>query len=181
MGYYSDNSAAYEGQESLFTLRQLIAGEGGNATHEAIFRYLMGHTFGPRYRDRRAGQMFLLVAPPPMRVIGAWDSYIWERDYGGRVGLTQEPTHPMEVVSMLNVVDGVTLSPYMLSIASRGISPMDGDILGTDTVYETPLWSTYLEVVEDRSLSINYITRELRYSSHTSIAIHNLILEGLYV
>ena len=181
MGYYSDNSASYEGQESLLTLCQLIAGEGGNATHEAIFRYLMGHTFGPRYRDRRAGQMFLLLAPPAMRVIGAWDSYIWEVEYGKRMSLSIEPTHPMEVISMLNAVDGVKLSPYMLSIASRGVEGIDHQVLDIAKMHLTPPWPTYLEVAEDRSLSINYITRELRYSSHASIAIHNLIIENLYV
>ena len=181
MGYYSDNSAAYEGQESLLTLRQLIAGEGGNATHEAIFTYLMGHTFGPRYRDRRAGQMFLLVAPIAMRVVGAWDSYLWEKEYGKRMGLSVEPTHPMQVISMLNAVDGVKLSPYMLSIASRGVEVIDQEVLDTDKMFLTPPWPTYREVAEDRSLCINYITRELRYSSHASIAVHNLIIENLYV
>lgn len=181
MGYYTDNSSNYEGRENLLTLRQLVAGEGGNATHEAIFRYLMGHTFGPSYRDRRAGQMFLLVAPPPMRVVGAWDCYLWEKEYGLSLGLDIEPSPPLAIVSMLNDVDGAKLSPYMLTILARGLEPMDYIHLNIDVLSQTPTWVAYKQTLEDRSLAINYITRELSYSTHASIAIHNLIMEGLYV
>lgn len=183
MAYYKDNTLAYDGHDTLLTLKQLVAGEGGNATHESIFTYLMGHTFGPRYKDRRAGQAFLLLAPPLMRVLGTWDSYLWGREYACRMQLSIEPPPPLEVASMLNAVDGVELSPYMLSLLSRGIEDKDYHLLDANQVYETPLWRTYIDVAEsdDRSLTIEYITRELGYSSHASIAIHNLIIENLYV
>jgi hypothetical protein len=183
MGYYSDITLAYEGQDTLLTLKQLIAGEGGNDTHEALFTYLMGHTFGPRYKDNRAGQAFLLLAPPLMRVLGAWDSYLSGKEYAIRMGLSIEPPPPLEVVYMLNGVDGVQLSPYMLSLLSRGIEDKDYHLLDADKVYQTPLWITYkdLAVSDDRSLCIEYITRELGYSTDASIAIHNLIIGNLYV
>ena len=183
MGYYSDTALAYEGQDTLLTLKQLLAGEGGNDTHEAIFSYLMGHTFGPRYKDRRAGQMFLLLAPPLMRVLGAWDSYLWGKAYSMRMELDVEPPPSLEVVSMLNAVDGVQLSPYMLSLLSRGIEDKDYYLLDAERVYQTPLWLTYKDVAEsdDRSACIEYVTRELGYSTQASIAIHNLIIENLYV
>ena len=185
MGYYSDSSCAYEGQGDLLTLRQLIAGEGGNANHEAVFTYLMGNTFGPRYRDRRAGQMFLLVATPLMRVLGAWDSYQWELEYMNRMQLVEggEPLHPMAVVNMLNAVDGVQLSPYMLSVLSRGLQVQDATLLDIDKVRATPTWGVYEDIAgtDDTSLSLQYITRELGYSSHTSIAVHNLVMGALHV
>jgi hypothetical protein len=182
MGYYSDNSSDYEGDGTLLlTLRQLIAGEGGNANHEAIFTYLMGFTFGPNYRDRRAGQMFLLVASPLMRVVGAWDCYEWEKEYGMKMGLDITPTPPLVVVSMLSAIDNAKLSPYMLLVLSRGLQAEDYIHLNLDVLKKTPLWLAYQQVVEDRSLAINYITRELGYSSYASVAIHNLIMEGLYV
>ena len=183
MGYYSDSSCAYEGQEGLLTLRQLIAGEGGNGSHEAVFTYLMGYTFGPRYRDRRAGQMFLLVGTPLMRVVGVWDSYQWELEYMSRMQLSGEPLHPMAVVSMLNAVDGVQLSPYMLSVLSRGLQPQDTTLLGIDKVRAAPMWGVYEDIAGsgDTSLSLQYITRELGYSSHASTALHNLVMEALHV
>jgi hypothetical protein len=181
MGYYSDNSSDYEGEGTLLILRQLIAGEGGNTNHEAIFTYLMGHTFGPSYRDTRAGQMFLLVASPLMRVVGAWDCYQWEKEYAQSVGLDTEPVPPLVVVSMLSAIDNFKLSPYMLSVLSRGLQVEDYLHLNIETLYKAPLWVAYQQVVEDRSLAINYITRELGYSHYASVAIHNLIMEGLYV
>lgn len=185
MGYYSDSGAGYEGQEVLLTLRQLIAGEGGNDTHEAILTYLMGHTFGSNYKDRRAGQMFLLVASPLMRVLGAWDSYLWEVEYGAVIneGTKGTPLPPMGVISILNAVDGVQLSPYMLSIASRGVDPRDHQLLDIVKVKSTPIWLTYMEVARygDRSLCLQYITRELGYSTQASAAIHNIVMEQLYV
>lgn len=185
MGYYSDSSCAYEGQEDLLTLRQLIAGEGGNASHEALFTYLMGYTFGPRYRDRRAGQMFLLVGTPLMRVVGAWDSYQWELEYMSRVQPSGggEPLHPMTAASMLNAVDGVQLSPYMLSVLSRGLQPQDTTLLDIDKVKAAPIWGVYEDIAGsgDTSLSLQYLTRELGYSSHASIAVHNLVMEVLHV
>lgn len=183
MGYYSDNTLAYEGHDTLLTLKQLIAGEGGNHTHEALFTYMIGHTFGPRYKDRRAGQAFLLLAPPVMRVLGAWDSYHWEVEYVNRIGIPIEPTVPMEVISMLNAIDGVQLSPYLLSIAGRGLEARDRIHLDTTKLQESPIWLTYSDIArrDDRSLSIEYITRELGYSTHASTAIHNLIVGNLYV
>jgi hypothetical protein len=183
MGYYSDTALAYENQDTLLTLKQFIAGEGGNDTHEAIFSYLMGHTFGPRYKDRRAGQMFLLLAPPLMRVLGMWDSYHWGKAYSMKMELDVEPPPPLEIASMLNAVDGIQLSPYMLSVLSRGIGDKDYHLLDANTVYQTPLWLTYKDIAEsdDRSLCTQYITRELGYSNHASTAIHNLVVENLYV
>jgi hypothetical protein len=181
MGYYSDMTSDYEGEGTLLTLRQLIAGEGGNTNHEAIFRYLMGHTFGFNYRDTRAGQMFLLVASPLMRVVGAWDCYQWEKEYAVSVELDIEPTPPLVVVSMLSAIDNSKLSPYMLSVLSRGLQAEDYLHLNIEALYKTSLWVAYQQVVEDRSLAINYITRELGYSHYASVAIHNLIMEGLYV
>lgn len=183
MGYYSDTALAYEGQDTLLTLKQFIAGEGGNSTHEAIFTYLMGHTFGSRYKDNRAGQMFLLLAPPLMRVLGTWDSYLWAKEYATRMELDIEPTPPLLVASMLNAVDGVQLSPYMLSVLSRGIGAKDYRLLDAEKVYQTPLWLTYKDLAasDDRSTCIQYITKELGYSNHASTAIHNLVVENLYV
>lgn len=183
MGYYSDITLAYDGHDTLLTLKQLIAGEGGDSTHEAIYTYLMGHTFGPRYKDNRAGQVFLLLAPLLMRVLGTWDSYLWGQEYATRMQLPIEPPPPLQVASMLNAVDGVQLSPYMLSLLSRGIGSKDYYLLDVDKVYQTPLWLTYkdLAVSDDRSLCIEYITRELGYSRQASIAIHNLVIENLYV
>lgn len=183
MGYYNDITLAYEGHDTLLTLKQLIAGEGSDSTHEVIFTYLMEHTFGPRYKDNRAGQAFLLLAPPLMRVLGTWDSYLWGREYGTRMQLDIEPPPPLEVASMLNAVDGVRLSPYMLSLLSRGIEDKDYYLLDAGKVYQTPLWITYKDLAEsdDRSQCIEYITRELGYSTGASVAIHNLIIENLYV
>lgn len=182
MGYYSDCSEAYEGQESLLTLKQLIAGEGGDSAHEDIFRYLMGWSFGANYRDRRAGQMFLLVAPPLMRVVGAWDCYQWETEYCLRVGLPIDKIiPPLTIVSMLSAVDGAAPSPYMLQILSRGMQEQDKVILNVEAIYSNPIWVAYQQVVENRSLALTYITRELRYSDHASTTIHNLVMGQLYV
>lgn len=125
--------------------------------------------------------MFLLVAPPLMRVVGAWECYQWEEQYKLNLGLDAALTPPLVVVSMLSAIDGAMLSPYMLSILSRGIQAQDAVHLNLEVVYKTPLWVAYQQVVEDRSLAINYITRELGYSNYASVAIHNLIMEGLYV
>jgi len=182
MGYYTDNSCAYEGHEALLTLRQLIAGEGGNATHEAIFTYLMGYTYGPQYRDRRAGQMFLLVTSPLMRILGAWDSYQWERSYTTTAGVLDDPLPPFEIVSMLNAVDGVQLSPYMLSLVSQGVTERDVRLLDINSLMGTQEWSTYKEVADtdDRSLCLQYLTRELGYSSTAGVLVHNVVIENTY-
>lgn len=129
--------------------------------------------------------MFLLVAPPLVRVLGAWDSYLWEQEYGAVIndGTKGTPLPPMGVTSMLNAVDGVQLSPYMLSIASRGLGARDHTILDIPKVKATPIWLAYMEIAGygDRSLCLQYITRELGYSTQASVAIHNIVMEQLYV